>query len=234
MKSLFLNRHMGSDAGRRLPGPALSGRCRALCAGALLAGLLGLPGVAVAVDSAQIQLQSFVEKVKSATGQFRQEQAATDGTKRVQNGTFAFQRPGKFRWQVLKPYAQLIVSDGQHVYQYDPDLEQVTERKAGQAIGASPAALLFGSGSLDEAFNLQLQPDRDGLQWLRAVPKTPDAGFVHADIGFTDGLPRRLELLDAFGQTSRIQFSDLKANPAIPAGQFQFTVPKGADLVKMN
>ena len=100
--------------------------------------------------------------------------------------------------------------------------------------GASPAALLFGSGSLDDAFDLQPRPDRDGQQWLRAVPRTPDAGFVHADIGFSDGLPRRLELLDAFGQVSRIVFTGLKANPGIPAGQFRFTVPKGADLLKMD
>ncbi|MGB6241592.1 MAG: outer membrane lipoprotein chaperone LolA [Castellaniella sp.] len=208
-------------------------RRRALAV-AISVGLAGLPGLSWAVDTAQVQLQAFVGKVQSATGQFQQTQAAPNGVARTQTGTFAFQRPGKFRWQVLKPYEQLIVSDGQLVYQYDPDLEQVTERKAGQAIGASPAALLFGSGSLDDAFTVQAQPDRDGLQWLRAVPKTPDAGFTHVDIGFSDGLPRRLELLDAFGQTSRIAFSDLKANPAIPAAQFQFTVPKGADLVKMN
>ncbi|MGB6009174.1 MAG: outer membrane lipoprotein chaperone LolA [Castellaniella sp.] len=205
-----------------------------LAAAVALCGLVGLPGPSWAVDTAQMQLQSFVDKVKSATGRFQQEQAAPDGAKRLQTGTFAFQRPGKFRWQVVKPYAQLIVSDGQRVYQYDPDLEQVTERKAGQAIGASPAALLFGSGSLDDAFNVQAQPDRDGLQWLRAVPKTPDAGFTHVNIGFSDGVPQRLELLDAFGQTSRIAFSDLKANPGIPASEFQFTVPQGADLVKMN
>ncbi len=205
-----------------------------LAAGLLSLGLLVTPGVSWAVDTAQVQLQAFVDQVKSATGQFSQEQSVTGGSPRVQTGDFAFQRPGKFRWQVLKPYAQLIVSDGQRVYQYDPDLDQVTERSAGQAIGASPAALLFGAGTLDDAFTLQAQPDRDGLQWLRAVPKAPDAGFTHVDIGFADGLPKRLELLDAFGQTSRIQFSGLKANPAIPAAQFQFELPNGADLVKMN
>ncbi|MGB3275022.1 MAG: outer membrane lipoprotein chaperone LolA [Castellaniella sp.] len=212
-----------------------SNRRRVLAAAIVWCGLAGLPGFSWAAEPAQAQLQAFVSKVKSATGQFSQER--TDGkgaAQKPQSGAFAFQRPGKFRWEVRAPYEQLIVSDGQHVYQYDPDLEQVTERRASQAVGASPAALLFGSGSLDEAFNLQPQPDRDGLQWLRAVPKTPDAGFVHADIGFSGGLPRRLELLDAFAQVSRIVFTDLKANPDIPAGQFKFTVPKGADLVKMD
>ncbi|MGB3423810.1 MAG: outer membrane lipoprotein chaperone LolA [Castellaniella sp.] len=210
-------------------------RRRTLAAAVLLCGLAGLPGLSQAADSAQSQLQAFVDQVKSATGQFSQERTDAQGAaQKPQRGAFAFQRPGKFRWEVRAPYEQLIVSDGQRVYQYDPDLDQVTERRANQAVGASPAALLFGSGSLDQAFNLQPRPDRDGLQWLRAVPKTPDAGFVHADIGFAGGLPRRLELLDAFGQVSRIVFSDLKANPEIPAGQFQFTVPKGADLVKMD
>lgn len=209
-------------------------RRRILTAAVLLCGLAGVPGFSQAAQPALAQLQAFVDKVESATGRFQQEQIAQDGAKRVQAGAFAFQRPGKFRWEVEQPYPQLIVSDGRRVYQYDPDLEQVTERAAGQAIGASPAALLFGSGSLDEAFDLQAQPDRDGLQWLRAIPKTPDAGFTHADIGFSGGLPQRLELLDAFGQTSRILFSGLQANPGIPAARFQFTVPEGADLVKMN
>lgn len=201
----------------------------------VLSGLMALPGLSRAVDTAQVQLQAFVEQVQSATGNFSQEQASSDGTpQRAQTGTFAFQRPGKFRWQVLTPYAQLIVADGQRVYQYDPDLDQVTERQAGQAIGASPAALLFGAGSLDDAFDLQARPDRDGLQWLRAVPKTPDAGFTHVDLGFSGGMPQRLELLDAFGQVSQIRFSDVQSNPDIPAAQFQFKVPAGADLVKMH
>jgi len=218
---------MNRDVFRRGLRPAW----RMACAVAVLACV---PALSVAAD-ARAQLQSFVDHVQSATGQFRQERTDAQGAaQKPQSGAFAFQRPGKFRWDVRAPYEQLIVSDGHHVYQYDPDLEQVTERRADQAVGASPAALLFGSGSLTQAFELQSQPDRDGLQWLRAVPKTPDAGFVHADIAFADGLPRRLELLDAFGQTSRIVFSDLKANPAIAAGQFQFTVPQGADLVKMD
>jgi len=222
-------RALRSDAGQ--PGLRLL-----VCLGGLLLAVLLVcaPRLSVAA-SAQSQLQSFVDKVHSATGQFEQNRSGDGaGGQRAQSGTFAFQRPGKFRWQVTKPYAQLIVSDGRHVYQYDPDLDQVTERNASQAVGASPAALLFGSGSLGDAFTVKDLPDRDGLQWLRATPKTADAGFAHVDIGFSGGLPARLELLDAFGQTTRIVLSQLKTNPEIPADQFQFVVPKGAALVKMN
>jgi outer membrane lipoprotein carrier protein len=183
---------------------------------------------------ARSQLDAFVTQVHSATGAFEQTTLDKQGkAQRPQQGEFSFQRPGKFRWAVQKPYEQLIVSDGRFVYQYDPDLAQVTQRDARESVGASPAALLFGSGSLEEAFELQAQPDRDGMQWLRAIPKGPDAGFAHVDIGFDGGLPRRIELLDAFGQTTRIVFTEMRSNPDIPAEQFTFSVPVGADLVRM-
>ena len=186
--------------------------------------------------TAQEQLKAFVATVQSATGSFSQVTTGQQGGRKApaQQGTFAFQRPGKFRWEVQKPYAQLIVSDGSQVYQYDPDLAQVTVRKVDRAIGASPAAILFGSGNLEQAFTVTALPDKDGLQWLRAKPhNTADAGFAQVDIGMRDNLPVRILLLDAFGQTTRVDLSGLQANASVPASQFQFTAPKGTDVVRM-
>src|SRR5690606_32178295 len=122
--------------------------------------------------------------VKSATGGFTQSTVGPQGqTQQAQRGQFAFQRPGKFKWAVKQPYEQLVVSDGKQVYQYDPDLAQVTTREVDEAIGASPAAILFGSGKLEASFNVTGLPDKDGLAWLRAKPKNPDAGFAQVDIG---------------------------------------------------
>ncbi|MFA5665131.1 outer membrane lipoprotein chaperone LolA [Castellaniella sp.] len=204
----------------------------------VLYGLVLLaPSMVWAAEGARSQLQAFVDQVQSATGQFTQTSLAdpAQGARAApQRGQFAFRRPGRFRWQILEPHEQLIVSDGQRVFQYDPDLEQVTERRADQAVGASPAALLFGSGSLADAFDLQDRPSRDGLAWLRAVPRNPDAGFVHVDIGLADDLPRRLELLDAFGQITRIDLSGVQTGVQLPEDTFDFEVPAGAALVRMN
>jgi len=186
--------------------------------------------------TAQEQLKAFVSTVQSATGSFSQATTGPQGgnAKPPQQGTFAFQRPGKFRWEVQKPYAQLIVADGKQVYQYDPDLAQVTVREVGKAIGASPAAILFGSGDLEQAFDVTPLPDKDGLQWLRAKPhNAADAGFARVDIGMRGNLPVRILLLDAFGQTTRVDLSGLQANASVPASQFQFTAPKGTDVVRM-
>ncbi|GAB2915022.1 outer membrane lipoprotein chaperone LolA [Paralcaligenes sp. KSB-10] len=196
--------------------------------------LAASPVLAWSAD-APAQLRQFVAKVASATGEFTQSTSGAQGqqAKPAQSGRFSFQRPGHFKWQVTKPYAQLIVSDGTTVYQYDPDLSQVTERTVDKAIGASPAAILFGSGALDEAFTMSTLPDKNGLEWLRAKPRKADAGFAYVDIGFKDNLPARLELMDSFGQTTRIDLSHIVSNPKLPSGEFQFVPPKGTDVVKM-
>ncbi|AOB32338.1 hypothetical protein AKI39_18845 [Bordetella sp. H567] len=210
----------------------LSLRVAALASTAAIALCAWLPAHAA---TAQEQLHAFVSAVTAATGSFTQ---ATSGGQQSQprppqSGTFSFQRPGRFKWSVQKPYEQLIVSDGKQVYQYDPDLAQVTVRKVDQAIGTSPAAILFGSGSLEQSFDVSALPAKDGLEWLRAKPRTTDAGFSRVDIGFKDNQPARIELLDAFGQTTRVDLSNIVPNPRISAQDFQFTPPKGVDVVNM-
>jgi len=201
---------------------------------AAVLGFVAASPVATLAADAPAQLRQFVADVASATGDFTQQTTGQDGGRPPQSGRFSFQRPGKFRWEVQKPYEQLIVSDGKKVLQYDPDLAQVTERGVDKSIGASPAAILFGSGKLEEAFDVAQLPDDDGLQWLRATPRSADAGFKHVDIGWRSNLPARLLLQDAFGQTTRIDFSNIAANPRLSDTQFQFTPPEGVDVVKMQ
>lgn len=205
----------------------------------LAAMLLASGPVLVWAADAPSQLRQFVATITTATGQFTQQTVAPPGQNRPaaksgpQSGEFMFKRPGHFKWQVNKPYEQLIVSDGKTVFQYDPDLNQVTERGVDASIGASPAAILFGSGSLDDSFAISTLPDKDGLQWLRAKPRNANAGFNYVDIGFKNNLPLRLDLLDSFGQTSRIELSRIVANPNIGDKAFQFVPPAGTDVVKM-
>ncbi len=183
---------------------------------------------------ASAQLQQFISTVASATGDFTQQTIGQGRNKPPQSGSFSFQRPGKFRWSVKLPYEQLIISDGTQVLQYDPDLAQVTKRSVDASIGESPAAILFGSESIEKSFSISPLPDNDGLQWLRATPRKDNAGFAHVDIGMRNDLPARLQLLDAFGQTTRIDLSNIVANPDLTPGEFTFSVPDGVDVVEMR
>lgn len=207
---------------------------RGLAAGLALCLVPALTPVAAMAASAQEQLRAFVGSVMAATGAFSQYTVNTQGrTQPAQTGVFSFQRPGKFKWAVQKPYEQLVISDGKQVFQFDPDLAQVTERKVDAAIGTSPAAILFGAGSLEQSFDVSALPSKDGIDWLRAKPRTADAGFSRVDIGMKDNLPVRVELLDSFGQTTRVDLSGIVPNPKLGEGEFRFVAPKGVDVVKM-
>jgi outer membrane lipoprotein carrier protein len=185
--------------------------------------------------SALDQFRSFVATTKAAKGEFTQRLVKADsaGGAKVSNpstGTFMFARPGKFIWMYQKPYEQLLQADGEKLYIYDKDLNQVTVKKLGNALGSSPAAILFGSNDLEKNFTLKEAGAKDGMEWLDATPKTKDTTFDHIGIGFKDGVPQAMELRDAFGQVSLLSFKKFEKNPVMTAEQFKFVAPKGADV----
>ncbi len=183
--------------------------------------------------SALDQFKTFVSSTKAARGEFTQRQVKKTDASKVSapaTGTFLFARPGKFIWTYQKPYEQLLQADGDQLYIYDKDLNQVTIKKLGDALGSSPAAILFGSNDLEKNFTLSEAGTRDGLEWLKATPKAKDTAFEQISIGLRNGAPEAMELRDSFGQTSILSFKKFEKNPNLAATQFKFVVPKGADV----
>lgn len=175
-------------------------------------------------------LRAFVQDVKAGHASFTQTVTSPDGAKKKQSsGSFEFARPNRFRFVYTKPYAQTIVGDGQKVWFHDPDLNQVTVRKLGDALGATPAALLAGQ-SLDKDFDLKAQPDSAGLEWAQATPKVKDGAIQWMKAGFKGKTLVAVEIADSFGQRSLLQFNDLTADASLPAETFRFAVPVGADV----
>lgn len=193
------------------------------------------PSFASALD----QFKSFVTTTKAAKGEFTQRIIKSDtgpggnGNLKVSNlssGTFQFARPGKFIWVYQKPYEQRLQADGEKLYIYDKDLNQVTVKKLGSALGSSPAAILFGNNDLEKNFTLQDGGTKDGMEWLQATPKNKDTAFERIGIGMRNGVPAAMELRDSFGQVSLLTFTKFEKNPPVADQQFKFAVPKGADV----
>ena len=177
-------------------------------------------------------LQSILGNLRAMQGEFTQTVINRSGKTQISNGSFAIQRPGKFRWNYRKPYEQLIVGDGKDVWLYDPDLNQVTVKKIDKALDSSPAALLSGDNHLEKRYKMKALPSRDGLTWVEALPKQTDNNFNQVRIGFSGKEIRRMELEDSFGQTTRIEFRSVIINGKLNAAQFRFSPPKGADVVR--
>ena len=178
------------------------------------------------------QLKAFIDGARTGTATFRQVVASKSArVPQESSGTFAFARPGKFRWSYDKPYSQLLVGDGDKLWIYDRDLNQVIVKKLDRALGATPAALLAGNNTLEGNFDLADAGSAEGLEYVEAKPKTPDTGFDRVRIGLKDNLPKTMELQDSFGRVTQLMFDSFERNPALDPGTFKFVPPPGADVV---
>ncbi len=188
--------------------------------------------VSAAHADALDRFKTFLRDTQTARAQFEQKVYGRDGKlTQASSGSFVFQRPGRFRWTYAKPVDQLIVGDGERVWIYDRDLNQVTVRKLSRALGSTPAALLAGASDVEQAFELRDAGTRDGLEWLEARPKEAEAGFELVRMGFGPQGMQAMELIDNFGHTTRLRFSDLQRNPKVDPAEFRFQPPKGADVL---
>ena len=189
-------------------------------------------------------LEVFVKTVSSGRADFTQVVTAPakegqSARSKTSSGTFEFSRPNRFKFIYKKPFEQSIVADGQTLWLYDTDLNQVTARKQSAVLGSTPAALIAAAPdlrALQADFTLTAAPEKDGLQWVVATPKARDGQLQTVRVGFRAGEKpaslAALEILDSFGQRSVLSFSKLEVNPNLPSDTFQFKPPKGADVIR--
>jgi outer membrane lipoprotein carrier protein len=178
-------------------------------------------------------LKLFIRQTQTVQAHFSQ--ALADKNARIiqrSSGIMQFERPDKFRWIYKTPYEQSIIGDGEKVWFYDHDLNQVTVRQFNIAIGSSPAALLAGSGAIEENFELVNLGKQEEIEWLEATPKNKDSTFEFIQMGFSlQGELQFMALRDNFGQTTYLTFSELNRNPKLPEDAFKFVPPEGVDII---
>ena len=224
---------------------------RSSSAFALVAILSIAPQAANALTTAQNNakngldsLESFVKSTQSGRATFSQvvTSPAKEGQtakSKTSTGTFEFLRPNRFKFLYKKPFEQSIVADGQTLWLYDMDLNQVTSRKLAQVLSGTPAAVIAAAADLkglEADFKLSAEPDRAGLQWVLATPKTKEGQLQSIGVGFKatekGSELAMLEILDSFGQKSVMTFNQVEVNPALTPASFQFKVPAGADVIR--
>jgi len=200
---------------------------------ALLGGALALAVGASRADAADA-LRDFSRDARSGRAAFTQVVTSPDGARRrTSSGSFEFARPNRFRFVYAKPYAQVIVGDGDKVWLHDVDLQQVTVRAMDQALGATPAALLAGTG-LERDFVLRALPAAEGLDWVQAEPRVrqESIGFQSLKVGFRERQLAALDMVDSFGQRSQITFTDLVLNTPPAPDAFRYVPPAGVEVLR--
>jgi len=198
----------------------------------LMAIGLMLCASSVAAQSARERLDAFTRGLQSLQGRFEQRVFDANGQMNEQSqGQVALQAPRQFRWDYEAPFPQTIVADGDQIWIYDPDLEQVTVRKQSYEEQSSPLAVLIDPSEMDRQFDVADMGNAQGLDWVKLTPKSKDAAFAEARLGFADGHLQRMVMQDNLGQRTEIRFSDWKRNPQLAAERFRFVPPPGVDVV---
>ncbi|KTC43675.1 MAG: outer membrane lipoprotein chaperone LolA [Pseudomonas sp.] len=200
----------------------------------LLLPVLAVTTLSVHADPKDVaRLTQLLEKSQTLSARFSQLTLDGSGTQLQETaGEMSLQRPGLFYWHTDAPQEQLMVSDGQKVSLWDPDLEQVTIKKLDQRLTQTPALLLSGDVSkISESFDITSK-EAGGVMDFVLKPKTRDTLFDSLRLSFRNGMINDMQLIDSVGQRTNILFTGVKANEKIPASRFKFDIPKGADVIQ--
>ncbi|HEV2111045.1 MAG TPA: outer membrane lipoprotein chaperone LolA [Gammaproteobacteria bacterium] len=178
------------------------------------------------------RMHAFLEDVHSLKADFTQVVLDSNQKQVKQStGTLTIKRPGRFRWDYLKPSPEIIVADGKRLWLYDVELQQVTVKPLNDTLAASPAVLLSGSNDVEKSFSVEDLGTQDGLEWVDLKPKVKDTDFDDVRLGFKGDDFSVMELRDTLGNTTRISFGNLRRNVSVADDAFTFTPPKGADVI---
>ncbi|MDX1657033.1 MAG: outer membrane lipoprotein chaperone LolA [Candidatus Competibacteraceae bacterium] len=193
----------------------------------LLGWLLALP-----VMAADNQVQRYFQGLQSLSGDFVQQVFDADGRLlETSEGRMWMQRPGRFRWDYRTPFPQLVVADGERIWLYDQELEQVTVKPMDTAMGSTPLALLSGAAPIEEAFQVADRQRLEGLDWYRLTPRQAQPEFQALGVAFRGDRLAAIDLQDALGQVTRLTFQDLRRNTRLDPKLFDFTPPPGVDVL---
>jgi chaperone LolA len=187
---------------------------------------------ACAVADGYERLDRFFEKVTTFKASFIQvvldeNLLALEET----SGLLWIARPGRFRWDYESVHGQSIVADGEVLWLYDVELEQVTRRAQESAIGQTPAVLLSGGQQYRKDYNVTILGRQGAVYWISLVPKLSDGSFAEIQLGFEGETLRLIQLLDELNQITRVTLANVVENEPIPDSVFRFIPPTGVDVI---
>ena len=204
---------------------------------ALLAGLLATAPSLAETDTetdavGRKLVDEFLTDVITLQGDFVQVlfDANGDEVDRT-SGTLEIEKPGRFRWSYEDPYEQWLIADGDNIWSYDLDLEQVTVKPQTEALANTPALLLGGSQEALQQFDFGGTTIERVTTWVRLDPKDKSSGFERVELGFMDNELRRMLFIDNLDQRTFVALNDVAINEPIDGERFTFVVPEGVDLV---
>lgn len=181
-------------------------------------------------DTASDTLTQLLNNIYTMQANFTETVKDTKGkTLNQSQGKMSLQRPGQFRWDVISPNRQLIVTNGKKIWIYDTDLQQVTIRYFGKDAGEAPALLLSHSNeTLTKDFQVTTQNNADTFL---LKPKDKSSMFESIQLAFNNHEITQMQLQDHLGHITMIEFNHIVTNSQLPSSLFDFKKPANVDVI---
>jgi outer membrane lipoprotein carrier protein len=177
-------------------------------------------------------LKTFLSDFKTLQANFVQTLINENGEELERTeGILYLQQPGKLHWEYKTPYAQKVISNGDVLWVFDEDLEQLTIREMGDAIDQTPAGIILGKNDIAEHFIQVNMGVIESYDWIELTPKNLEAQYKNIRLGFEGSRLGMMIIVDNLGQTTRIDFSDVKKNTELSSALFEFEIPDNVDVI---
>jgi len=186
-------------------------------------------------DDGLAALRAYLDGLDTFSAAFRQQVVSRD-LEPIEDarGRVVLKKPGRFRWDYAEPYERVISADGERVWLYEADLEQVTVRRLDAGLGETPAALLTGTADVLDHFHYRGSMIADDVRWLRLEPEAAESDFAAIELGFVGDDLQGILLMDRLGQKTKIDFDDVDTETAVDDDLFRFEPPPGVDVIDEN
>jgi outer membrane lipoprotein carrier protein len=149
------------------------------------------------------------------------------------SGNLKAKRPGLFYWETEPPANQFIVSDGDTVKLYDPDLEQVTIQDLDERVSTTPALLLSGeTDGLSETYEISEVRYGEHTREYTLLPRSEDSLFISLTLTFYDDELQAMRLEDSLAQRTELEFGDIRINQPVADGAFELEYPDSVDVIQ--
>ena len=179
-------------------------------------------------------LTQRLAELQTLSANFEQRVTAADGHPLQQSsGVLQLAKPGRIYWVAEPPFEQTVVSDGERIWVYDPDLEQVTIHNLDDRVQSTPALLLSGEvDNLEDTYRVSGRQIGDNTREFTLEPRSPDSLFTSLRLTFFKGELQEMRMQDSLAQLSGLSFDRIRLNEPVEAGAFTLDYPEGVDIIR--
>jgi outer membrane lipoprotein carrier protein len=179
------------------------------------------------------RIQKYYDATKDLHAKFEQTLESGMGRAKKASGDVWLKKPGRMRWDYVKPEKKLMVADGKTLWVYEQEDAQAIKQDMSSSTLPAQVSFLVGQGKLQDEFDATVVKSEGETITLKLVPKSGTTQYRYLEfiVDAKSGMVKETVIYDQQGGTNRLSFSNIEQNKGVPDGKFTFTPPAGTKIL---